>query len=162
MPRGKRAPVAAHGFQFPVHMQITEREAAICARLVRTLREPRYWLGAFIEWMLERDAAAHTGDGITPEAAEKMLHDIKNMNTWAKWMKDEAGERGAIKRYIGHRFFPDRLDKMAEDAFNPAEEEDFHQLVQMWRKEHPKPITRRPAPAGYLGCGDEFEFDDDD
>ena len=80
-------------------MRLSDDELAIVARLVRVLRIRTYWLGAYIEWLLE--AEAETTDAVDVAEAIKVLEDIKGLNSWANWFESARSKRRSILRYYG-------------------------------------------------------------
>lgn len=151
-----RAPQVIKGIgALPDHMRLSEHELANVARLVRALREQDYWVGGFIEWLLAKNCEGATSVGVTIADAEAMLKDIYGLGSWAKWLKTNETERAPMRRYFGHRFFPDRVDQMSQESYTAADNEGFEELVQIWRKEHPKPTCRQKTPSGHLGQMDD-------
>lgn len=157
MPRTPRPPTSAIpqiAVRLPKHMQLSTEELAIVARLVRVIREPRYWLGPFIEWALQADTASPNGIGIEAAAAKNMLEKIIGLDSWANWLEGAKNEHNPILRYYGTRYFEDDVARMqAEDLglLDGDESEQFCELVRQWRIEHPEPPKPQHFPAGHLG-----------
>jgi hypothetical protein len=136
-------------------MQLSTEELAIVARLVRVIREPRYWLGPFIDWALQADTASPAG--IEVAAAKNMLEKIIGLDSWGNWLEGAKNEHNPILRYYGHRYFEDDVDRMQGDdwgVLHGDEPEQFCELVRQWRIEHPKPPKPQHFPAGHLGQED--------
>src|SRR4051794_33545058 len=67
--------------KLPGHLQLSERELANTARLVRVLRTPT-WLGYFIEALLEMDAS-QTND-VSVKQVKDALSDFDNLADWER------------------------------------------------------------------------------
>ena len=135
----------------PDHMRLSDDELAIVARLVRVLRIRTYWLGAYIEWLLE--AEAETTDAVDVAEAIKVLEDIKGLNSWANWFESARSKRRSILRYYGHRYFEDDVHRMTGwgiDLPDADKEQQFQSLVEMWRADYPEPPQRPRHPSGHL------------
>lgn len=136
----------------PEHMRLSDDELAVVARLVRTLRHENYWVGPFIEWLLAADDGCISAF-LDFDLVQGVLKDFKAFHSWEAFLKKPSNS--AVKKYIGHRFFPDRLDYRRDNLVREAEateEDQFLALVKLWRKDHPAPEPKRmQAPAGHLG-----------
>lgn len=126
--------------KLPKNVRPSERELAIFARLVRVLREPSYWLGAFIEGVLAIDAESTCR--LTADSAGKILALID-----ARGKLDDciAEVYPSVARCLS-------LVDNQDEAFVPEEEDQFRELVELWRRSHPeRGPKRQQAPAGHLG-----------
>jgi hypothetical protein len=155
MPRTPRPEISATpqaALKLPKHMQLSTEELAIVARLIRVIRERGYWLGAFIDWALQADAAS--ADGVKVDTAKDMLEKISGLNTWANWFETAENEHNPILRYYGHRYFEDDVDRIQNEnwgVLSGDEPEQFCELERQWRIEHPEPTKPQHFPAGHLG-----------
>lgn len=152
-PRTKRTPEKPP-FEAPPWMSLTTDELANCTRLIAVLRERDYWVGAFIEWMLQEETSGTATEGMTTDAAIKMLTDIKALGTWTNWMESNPISRSPIKRYFATRFFPDAATESISDmrqCITQNSDQEFAELIEEWRKRHPEPQNQLPLPAGHLG-----------
>jgi len=130
----------------------TTHEKAVVMRLVRVLREPDYWVGAFIEWLLQADATGDPERGMSTHEAIEKLTDLRSIISSLDQLK--STKDGALLRFLGHRRFPDRIDNLNGDvrsAMGADQDEAFGELVRMWRLEHPEPPKRIQHPTGHLG-----------
>lgn len=133
-------------------------ERAIVSRLIRVLRTPTYWLGPFIEWMLQKDAGML--GPLDREECKKMIGTLDAFLDWNGWFQHNPVERAPIIRYVGSLYFPGRFAGM--DVVPPNEDDQFYELARIWRAEHPAPKKKQLQPAGLLGRPDEDEADEDE
>ena len=142
-------------FEAPPWMTLTPDEIANCTRLVAVMREGDYWLGAYVQWLLQEERSGSISDGVMIDAAIEMLNDMKKLGTWVKWMENNPVSRSPIRRYFGARFFPDAVTQSITDARSCIDnniDHEFAQLISNWRESHPEPQKQPAWPAGELGC----------
>jgi hypothetical protein len=140
MPRSK--PRAEPLVELPEHIHLTEHELSAVARLTRAMRN-QCLVGLLVEYLLYRDA--NDQNDITIEDLEKIVCHLKNFRNWTDWMRDFNRDWPMLARYGGltsHEEFPDVCE---------SEENAFHELVTLWRKDHPEPEKPRQVPSGHLG-----------
>lgn len=153
-PATKRTPIQP-SFQAPPWMSLTPDEIANCTRLIAVLRERDYWVGAFIEWMLQEERSGITTTGMTTDAAIKMLNEIKALGSWVDWMENNPVSRSPIKRYFAARFFPDAATDSITDmreCITHNSDREFAELIEEWRKQYPEPQKKSSSPAGKPDC----------
>jgi len=129
---------------FQAH-EVTADERAACTRLVRVMRERQYWVGAFIEWLLNSDVSADEG-GIKIESALEMLTELKKLMSWQTTLDTWRKEGSPLHRFYGERLFPTHFQRSqaeADHVLGAGHEEQFGELVRMWRLEHPEPEKPR-------------------
>ena len=135
--------------------KLSDDERALIARLIRVVRHKTYWLGAYIEWLLQIDAAARIEEGIGTAAAKTMLEKIEGLDSWRNWFRNQPqSDIAPILRYYGHRYFPDDVDRAQFNNLASDSETQFYELERMWREEHLTPAARRLDPPGCLGKGE--------
>ena len=135
--------------QLPKHVQLSDEEMAVVARLIRVIRVKRCWLGHFIQCLLQRDAEAT--DELSIEEVKKILTKMENLNSWVDWMPKLMAE---FPHITGHPGVVVRMESQRNVV--PFEEEDeFYELERQWRLEHPAPQKRQTQPSGRLGMEDE-------
>lgn len=133
----------------PEHVRLSDEELVMTVRFVRALRRKERWEGHFISWLI------WLGEERTPESnrdsAIDLLHSLKQWTKLGNWTQD----RGVwpFRDYYGHRYFPDRVDEDARRSLAAAdfdEEDQFRELVELWRKDHPAPMSKyMQAPASW-------------
>ena len=143
---GKQHSRQVRPIALPKHMKPSEDELAIVSRLVRVLRNREYWLGAFIERLLDIEAMCASDETVSIEFAQGILEKIRGLETWRDFI--DAEENRPIRRYFGHKLFPEYV--YPDSSPEQRESGDFVELVQMWRLDHPAPPKRRQIPAGHL------------
>lgn len=121
----------------PERIQLSERELAATARLVRILREPHNWVGFFIEWLLQVDASS-PDESMSIKTAEAMLTSMKNMENWIAFLEDLKRKVPTIAHHRALAWIPEE----EQAAADWDQEEQFQELVRMWRMEHPEPAER--------------------
>jgi len=173
-PRGRRMPrektnvatksastIPAPAITVPKHFKVTEPELAVLSRLVRVMRQGdnrgAYWLGPFIEWLLYLDTTSPELEYVNPGVALAYLQEI---DTASCLLKDGSSFiKAVMRKYPGISFVSwtsaVRLVKGTRNwaqEMNPVdEEEQFYQLLRLWRKDHPEPANKIKRPAGHLG-----------
>jgi hypothetical protein len=136
----------------PKRFRLTAGERAVAARFVRAAREGHYWMPVFIEWLLALEA--QTGlDRLDPVTALKAITMIASEH------REDPTIRGfrSIVRKLTERcpgFSP--CSNLGSGGPLVADVEDeFMELVQLWRKEYPEPPKPRQIPSGHLGRKDD-------
>lgn len=126
----------ASKIQLPKNMTLSESELANTARLVRLIRTPSYWLSHFIQYVLQKEAES-TSD-LTLKNVEDLLKDVKDLASWSGWVPKLARE---YPHFATHPSVAVCLRSEEDDgaATWPNKEDEFYELVQLWRKEHPEP-----------------------
>jgi hypothetical protein len=61
-------------------VKLSERELATVARLVRVMRATDYWLGYYVECLLQKDSES-AGD-LSLKDVEALHTEFKNLHTW--------------------------------------------------------------------------------
>ena len=150
---GKQNSGQVRPITLPKHMKLSEAEMVMVSRLVRVHRDQTYWLGAFIEWLLDHDASLKPGFIIDVKFAVQMLESlVETRDKFGPFFTDEGNQ--AILRYIGRKYFNPYISAPPEDEQEDddnRESGEFLELVKLWRKDHPEPPKRRRIPAGHLG-----------
>ena len=151
MPRTKSAPkpLALDRVKvvLPKRIHVSDDELAVVTRLIRVMRQqdPRgsYWLGPFIEWLLYLDADNPDLAYILPDVALKALPGMEEiLQGDCKFIKMVRKECPGLKFVSTPKDHPGTLMTVPQD-----EEEQFFQLIRLWRIEHPEPPKRREIPA---------------
>ena len=123
--------------KLPDHIELSERELATTVKLVRLLRSEHTWLGYFIEALLEKDAS-ETGDLSTGDV-KTALQDFDNLSDWKRVL-------GALgERYPNLRNHPATTWTQHTYVQPEGDDQDFFELVKLWRKDHPEPKQRDNA-----------------
>jgi hypothetical protein len=143
-------------------IELSVDEQAVVARLMEVMRERGYWLGAFIQCLLKADENASIQKGISIKAAQDVLENFRVVVQNYEWLDENCSVRDPLKDYIRHRLFPDGVDLERLQMRDEIQNGDFHDLVKLWRLEHPEPPKRRQIPAGRLGKRDDDGLDYDD
>jgi hypothetical protein len=146
MTNGKRPNITE--IALPKRIRLSQEENSTVARLIRILREPDYWLGAFIDSLLMADTAAHPGDGLSRKEVKKMLEQVDGILSWSDEIERWREQNSPMMRHFGHRFFPDRSDCLAQTVRDDLYDGDFLELTRIWRLDHPEPPKRREFPKG--------------
>ena len=146
--------------ELPEHFKVTEPELAVLSRLVRVMRQKdsrgAYWLGPFIEWLLYLDV---TSPGLDYVTSKFVLTSLSEMAGEALLTNGSAFIKAAIRKCPGISFVsgtsavqPVPGEPRWDMEMNPAsEEEQFYQLLRLWRKDHPEPAKKIEHPVGRLG-----------
>jgi hypothetical protein len=107
----------------------------------------RYWLGPFIEWLLYLDSAGSDLTFVDPKRAALALTTMDDL-----LLDKSRFIKMVLKECPGFRFASahpnDPGPKDAGGAMPEDEEEQFYQLIRLWRLEHPEPPKARQIPKG--------------
>jgi len=144
-------------------MELTMHEKVNVVRLLRTMRRDKaYWLRYCIECLLKRDSDPDADAGLAIECAQKTLEAIEGLERWRKWRDWMPTLINGIPSIVDHPGFPSLSEKKQRaDCIVPDDEEDqFYELVRMWRKEHPEPPKRPVYPSGSLDSDDDEDDED--
>ncbi len=128
--------------QLPERIKLSERELCAVTRLVRLLRNDNVWLGAFIEYLLFRDADDR-GD-VSHETVKLALLKFENLRNWGNFLRETARDFPMLAQYTG-------LTSAQECGAICDHDDDLYELEKLWRKDYPKPEKRQNFPAGHLG-----------
>jgi hypothetical protein len=145
--------------ELPDHFKITEAELPVLSRLVRVMRQKDNrgipWLGLFIEWLLYRE---NWSSDLTYQSSAAVFADLKVMggDDGGLLTSSAAFIKAARKQCPGITFVsatapaPPVNGKPQWDLemLPPNEEDQFYQILRMWRKDYPEPPKRREFPKG--------------
>ncbi len=142
-------PRASGDVQLPSHMTLSPEETAATSRLTRLMRySDSYWLRFFVEWLLHRDAS--DSKELSPEDVEAMLKDMKNLRNWDNYLSDMR-ERCAPLAHHRALAWTAGANSSRKPVVPDSEDEQFYELVRLWRQEYRQPEQKQLHPAGHLG-----------
>ena len=155
-PKAALKPVA-----LPEHIHVSNDELAVVTRLIRVMRQRdprgRCWLGPFIEWLLYLDAANPDLTYIQPgRAAAAAANMDEFLPDNCKFIKMARKECPGFSFVSAHPNDGGRKSESGE-SLPPDEEEQFYQLIRLWRKDYPEPPKARQIPKGKM----QHEMDPD-
>jgi len=156
-----RRGVAVSKLDLPQRFKATEAELPVLSRLVRVMRQKDNrgapWLGLFIEWLLYRE---NWNGNLTYQSSGEVFADLKAMGG------DDGGLFASAAAFLkaARKQCPGITFASATSAFKPnpktpretwanemlpaGEEDQFYQILRLWRKDHPEPQKRREFPKG--------------
>jgi hypothetical protein len=137
--------------QLPSHVQLAENELAVVARLVRVMRVKDYWIGHFIQSVLQQDTESTYELNIAD--VEKTLQTMKNLASWNNFIPDLVRKHPHLAEHPAYANRPNSGTMFPEDR-----DDQFYELVRLWRLDHPEPPKKPNVPSGHLCRTDE---DDD-
>src|SRR5665213_1076821 len=149
--------IPAPAITVPKHFKVTEPELAVLSRLVRVMRQRdnrgAYWLGPFIEWLLYLDIASLDISYVNPESVLTSLKEIgpdELLADGSLFIKSVMLMCPGISFVSGvSAVRPVKGGKNWDMEMNPVDkEEQFYQLLRLWRKDYPEPAKKIKRPAG--------------
>jgi hypothetical protein len=131
---------------------------AVLSRLVRVMRQKDErgvpWLGPFIEWLLYRDA---TDTSLNYQSSVYVCKALTLMAAPDGLLSGSAFIKAARRECPGITFVSTLSPAVPMNGKGewseglPVNEEDqFYQILRMWRLEYPEPMASR-HPKGHLG-----------
>lgn len=144
----------ASRMELPEHFQVTAPELAVLTRLIRVMRQKdnrgAYWLGPFIEWLLYLDITEPNLDYLIPKLVLKSLQDMGDsgglLAGGSTFIKKAAIQCPGISFVSGTS--PAPAGKWNTVMLPHSEEDQFYQLLRLWRMDHPEPPKRPVFPKG--------------
>ena len=156
MPKTQSPKCAQTRIDLPANLHLSDSEVATTINLVRVLRHQKYWLKHFIELLLEMHANSCSEELVSVKEARSLFLQVEILENCGQILdrvKSEAPD--LFNRAV---LVPPKPE--VYDATIPADaDEQFKELVRMWRTEHPKPQQPRTHPAGHLGRTDYYYED---
>jgi hypothetical protein len=153
-PTGKAAPI----LELPEHVKVSEAELAVLSRLVRVMRQKddrgAPWLGPFIEWLLYRDATEpnlnYQSSSDVSEALTRMGANDGLLGSGSRFIKAARRECPGISFVSATSAAQPKEGKPTWSAvmLPPDEEDQFYEILRLWRKEYPEPPKRPEVPKG--------------
>jgi hypothetical protein len=155
-----RRDMAVSTLELPQHFHVTEAELPVLSRLVRVMRQKDNrgapWLGLFIEWLLYRE---NWNALLTYQSSAEVFADLKVMggDDGGVFASSAAFLKAARRQCPGITFVsataaatPPKNGKRewATDMLPPSEEDQFYQILRLWRLEYPEPPKRPEFPKG--------------
>jgi hypothetical protein len=157
----------AAALKLPENIHLTEEERSSVAQWIRLRRNSRIWTGALIQALLDWDSERTTDpgtDNVIAMVCEVVRFKIgfeSACSGQVQYVRTPKSEHRALTRFFAEELEEARVlgDTGDLEFITPKSEEDeFYQLLRLWRLEHPEPPPKRDFPKGHLGRSD----DDDD
>ncbi len=143
--KARKTQLTCKGATLPAHVKFSSEELALAVRLASVTRHRNYWLGFFIQWLLQNDAESLRE--LTVKDVEQILADMKAMENWIDYLENLKRKCPAIAQHRAVAWLPENSSGWLPDT----EDEQFYELVRLWRKEHPEPPKPVQRPVGRLG-----------
>jgi hypothetical protein len=111
------------------------------------------WLGPFIEWLLYLETTKpYLGYGEWIQTSEAISDAIEDMAGKDGFL-DTVAFAKAVKRKCPELRFVSEISAPGRpfedrDMLLPDEEDQFYEIIQLWRREHPEPTKKREFPKG--------------
>lgn len=144
----------------PQNIHLTEDEISSVAQWIRLRRNKRIWTRALIQALLDWDSEQTDDPSI--EHVQEMLGELRRINVTLDGVReglvsDPKPPRSQHRAFV--RYFVDAAGAILRGAtpdfvLPDSVEEEFYQLLRLWRLEHAAP-TKREFPRGRLGQSDD-------
>lgn len=148
--------------ELPGHVVLSEDELSSVVQWIRLRRNCSIWTGALIQALLDWDSNLDTDPAY--RSVRDMIAELEKLEE-----RIDNFTRGKISHPRPHkseypaftRYFAAVVNKYSDISLRDrivlpkSEEDEFYEILQLWRKEYPEPPKQIQRPSGHLGRGDE-------